>query len=173
MQASTGMTTGSWFVLFKAEQCGHCARIRPIFDQLGDDEEIAEKGIVLATIDAPSNRKTAARFHITGFPVMLFLHRGQIYRFKGRRTFENLKKFVVEDVHSMLGGPIPPPLSSLEVMLRELASAAQDFYDAASGRGGTVGMALTVLMVMFILLIVILVAMCFWPSTRSEHDKMD
>ena len=173
MQASTGMTTGSWFVLFKAEQCGHCARIQPIFDQLGDDDEIAEKGIVLATMDVPSNRKTAARFHITGFPVMLFLHRGQIYRFKGRRTLENLKKFVVEDVQSMLGGPIPPPLSNLEVMLREISSAAQDFYDAASGRGGTVGMALTVLMVMFVLLIVILVAMCFWPSTRSEHDKMD
>jgi len=167
------MTTGSWFVLFKAEHCGHCASIRPIFDQLAQDEEIAEKGIVLATIDTPSNRKTATRFHITGFPVMLFLHRGQIYRFKGRRTFENLKKFLLVDVHTMLGGPIPPPLSNLEVILREFTSAAQDFYDAAVGRGGTVGIALTVLMVMFILLIGMLVAMCFWPSTRSEHDKMD
>ena len=168
------MTTGSWFVLFKAAQCVHCAKVKPIFDQLAEDEEISEKGIVLATMDVPSNRRTSTRFDIRGFPIMLYFHRGQMYKFKGKRTLEAFKTFLLQDVDTMLGGPIPPPLSSMEVTFREITSATQDFYNFAVGRGGVVGMAASVLTVMFVLLLAALVAMCFMPSSSSsERDKKD
>lgn len=64
IQASTGMTTGSWFVFFKANQCPHCEKIYPEFVKLSQDEDLHDKGIVLATMDVPSNRATATRFDI-------------------------------------------------------------------------------------------------------------
>lgn len=173
IQASTGMTTGSWFVLFKAAQCVHCAKVTPIFEQLGEDDELSEKGIVLATMDVPSNRRTSARFDIRGFPVMLYFHRGHIYKFKGKRSIEAFKKFLLHDVDKMMGGPIPPPLSSLEVTFREMSTAAQDFYDMSVGRGGVVGMAVSALSVMFILLLATLVGMCFLPSSKSDADDKE
>ena len=168
------MTTGSWFVLFKAAQCVHCAKVTPIFELLGEDEQISDKGIVVATMDVPSNRRTSTRFDIRGFPVMLYFHRGQMYRYKGKRTVEAFKKFLLHDVDKMMGGPIPPPLSSLEVTFREMSTAMQDFYDISVGRGGVVGMAVSVLTVMFVLLLATLVGMCFLPSSTSDtHEKED
>lgn len=58
------MTTGSWFVFFKAKNCPHCERIYPEFVELSQDEDLAEQGIVFATMDVPSNRATATRFDI-------------------------------------------------------------------------------------------------------------
>jgi thiol-disulfide isomerase/thioredoxin len=165
------MTTGSWFVLFKAEKCAHCAKVRPIFDQLGEDSEIAEKGIILATLDVPSNRLTASRFDIRGFPIMLYLHRGQIYRFKGARTFDALKEFLLHDSLTMMGGPIPKPMSSLEAYAQDVISGVREFYHLAMGRGGTVAWAMTILIIMFFGLLVGLVAMCFLPS--SQHSKKE
>jgi thioredoxin domain-containing protein 5 len=170
-QASTGMTTGSWFVLFKAENCAHCAKLRPKFKRLGEDEEVAEKGIILATVNVPANRQTSVRFDIKGFPVLLFFHRGRVYKFKGHRTFDVLKKFLLEGIDTMQGDPIPTPLSGIELVFREVTAAGQDFYDAAVGRGGTVGIAVAVLTLMFFGLIAALVAMCFWPSSSDKHKK--
>ena len=58
------MTTGSWLVLFKAAQCAHCQKIMPEFEKLSQDEELKERGIVLATIDVPSNSATSTRLGI-------------------------------------------------------------------------------------------------------------
>lgn len=58
------MTTGSWFILFKAEQCAHCKRVLPELKQLAEDPEVTDAGIVLATIDVPSNRRTSVRFGV-------------------------------------------------------------------------------------------------------------
>lgn len=74
------MTTGSWFVFCKAQQCPHCERIYPEFEALSQDEELSENGIVFATVDVPSNRATATRFDIryenecclSGFIVYIF-----------------------------------------------------------------------------------------------------
>lgn len=58
------MTTGSWFILFKAAQCAHCKKLAPEFQQLANDEALADAGIVFATVDVPSNRRTAVRFGV-------------------------------------------------------------------------------------------------------------
>lgn len=51
-------------MLFKAERCAHCRKVLPEFEELSKDEELLEKGIILATVDVPSNRKTSVRFGI-------------------------------------------------------------------------------------------------------------
>ena len=58
------MTTGSWFVFFKAAKCLHCKTIATAFEELSNDEELKELGIVFASVDVPSNRATSTRFGI-------------------------------------------------------------------------------------------------------------
>ena len=50
-QASTGATTGSWLVLFTVPNCASCETLKPILEELGNDEELYERGIVLGSVD--------------------------------------------------------------------------------------------------------------------------
>merc|ERR1740136_465054 len=92
IQTSTGTTTTSddcWFVLFKAEQCGLCKKVRPVFQKLSEDESIPDN-IKFAIMDVPRNRRTSARFDIHGFPIFLYFCQDNevYYKFKGKRKFE-------------------------------------------------------------------------------------
>jgi len=42
-QASTGMTTGSWLVLFSIPDCPSCESLKPVIEDLGKDEEVYER----------------------------------------------------------------------------------------------------------------------------------
>lgn len=166
------MTTGSWFVLFKAEKCAHCMKVKPEFERLGQDEEIVEKGIVLATIDVPTNRNTAARFGIKGFPVLLYFHRKKMYKFKGQKVYDVLKTFLLEGVDTMEGiSPIPEPMSAMDVFLAELKGAGQELYDGVTGGNGAVGVAIVVCVLVFAGILAALIGMCFWPSSKDKGKK--
>ena len=58
-QASTGMTTGSWLVLFSIPDCPSCESLKPVIEDLGKDEEVYERGIVLGTRAEWATRWTA------------------------------------------------------------------------------------------------------------------
>ena len=166
------MTTGSWFILFTTTiPCEHCATMASILDALSADEEIAERGIILATMNVPISRKTAVRLNIEDVPTLLYFHRGQLYHFDGEQTLAASKTFLLKDVDQMLGSPIPSPLSSLDLLLQEITMALHDYYNASVRRGGVVGTALVILPFMFILLVASLVTVCLWPSSVNEHYK--
>mmetsp|Transcript_8949 Transcript_8949/g.13008 ORF Transcript_8949/g.13008 Transcript_8949/m.13008 type:complete len:211 (-) Transcript_8949:1285-1917(-) len=170
-QASTGMTTGSWFVLFKAEQCGVCKKVQPEFKKLSEDEEISEKGYILATVDVPSNRQTSTRFYIEGFPTLYLLHTGKMYKFRGKRTYENFKNFLLESVDLSEGMPIPEPLSELGLFFKEIQAGGRDFYKAALGEHGAIGVVIVVLITVMLVLILGLVSLFFLPSKSEDGDK--
>jgi len=170
-QASTGMTTGSWFVLFKAERCAHCRKAMPEFQRLSNDEELLEKGIIMATVDVPSSRRTSVRFGIRGFPTLIFLHRGKMYHFKGQRVFDVLKTFLLDGVHKMAGEPIPEPMSFGEEFRATIKSAVLELYGAAAGRHGLAGRAAAVLLLIFVGILASLVALLFLPGEQKVETK--
>ncbi|PHJ20212.1 thioredoxin domain-containing protein [Cystoisospora suis] len=69
-QASTGATTGDWFVKFYAPWCGHCKAMAAAWEDLA--KELKGK-INVAKLDATSNSITAKRFKIQGFPTLYYL----------------------------------------------------------------------------------------------------
>lgn len=93
-QASTGATTGDWFIKFYAPWCGHCKRLEPTWRELA--ASIGHK-INIAKVNVDDNPSTAERFDIKGFPTLVFLRRGKYYKYTSSdRTLGSLEKFVTE-----------------------------------------------------------------------------
>merc|ERR1711988_1976463 len=64
-QASTGMTTGPWFVKFFAPWCGHCKSMAPAWEEVATQL----KGQVnVAEVDCTLHHDLRERFEIKSFP---------------------------------------------------------------------------------------------------------
>ncbi|KAL1408883.1 protein disulfide-isomerase precursor [Vanrija albida] len=86
------------FVEFYAPWCGHCQRLAPIWDQLG--EEYKGSNVVIAKMDAQENDLPAdTPFQIQGFPTLKFRAAGtdEFIDYNGDRSLESLQEFIIEN----------------------------------------------------------------------------
>lgn len=84
-------------VEFYAPWCGHCKKLAPIYDQVGETFKNNEK-IVIAKVDATAN-DIDPQLGIRGFPTIKFFpsnDKANPIDYNGDRSFEDLVKFVKE-----------------------------------------------------------------------------
>ena len=120
-----GATTGSWLILFTAQMwCQSCNKISSELEELSQDSDLYERGIVIGSVDAIESPQTASRFDITNAPTTIYIHKKQVYRLdeNGINDFsqESLKKFVMEDYTQMEGAPVPGIPSAMDKFLSGL-----------------------------------------------------
>ncbi|EER18508.1 protein disulfide isomerase, putative [Perkinsus marinus ATCC 50983] len=89
-QASTGSTTGPWFVMFYAPWCGHCQRLLPTWEDLADE---MYGQVNVAAVDITANTEVGSRFTIKRLPTLYMINDGKVYRYGGQRTLEALSEF--------------------------------------------------------------------------------
>ena len=89
-QAATGATTGDWMIKFYAPWCGHCKAMQPEFELLATE---LKGEINVAEVDVAKDRAIGSRFDVKGFPTMLFLSGGKVYKYKGPRTSAAMAAF--------------------------------------------------------------------------------
>jgi len=127
-QASTGQTTGKWFVKFYAPWCGHCKRLTPVWDELSTktSTEYADDGIIIAKVDVTSNQELGSRFDIKGFPTLLFFANRKMYEYRGARDVDSLLAFVrggyLNDSKTVNVKSVPGPPGWVEEQLAALMS---------------------------------------------------
>jgi len=127
-QAATGHTTGDWFVMFYAPWCGHCKELIPTWENVA----IELKGDVnVAKVDVPANRDLGTRFDIKGFPTLKLFSKGQIYTFKGRRSFEELTDFARSGFHIHEPEQVAPEFGFFGETIFILKKTFQHAYDGA------------------------------------------
>ena len=121
-QASTGQTTGKWFVLFSVSPAQNQA--------LQDLAAAVEEGILVAQVDALKNRKLAIRFGIKYYPTMIFFAGGRMYTYRGSTTgeaaVEAMKTFVETRYKSMDGSIVRSPPSLLDTWKEMIRAASKD-----------------------------------------------
>ncbi|TMW57207.1 hypothetical protein Poli38472_003132 [Pythium oligandrum] len=123
-QASTGATTGDWLVEFYAPWCGHCKKLEPVYEKVADEL----KGKVnVAKVDATAHSALGKRFEIQGYPTILLLRQGTVYKYSGPRTTEELSRFARSGYKTLVGHPVPTPSSLLKTVKHHVQLIQQDF----------------------------------------------
>lgn len=128
VQATSGSTTGDWFVEIYAPWCQHCIALQPVWEELADD---LRGSIAVAKVDGSANPLTVARFNVTGYPTLLFLHRGFYYEYSGERSFDKLRQFAVEGWHNVRGSMIPLPTSIWTLFGQQFSQLKTDVISLA------------------------------------------
>lgn len=109
-QASTGGTTGVWFVEFYAPWCQHCRTFEGIWTKVGKELE----GLVnVARVDASNNAKLSERFNIRALPHLILLDKGKMYVYKGRMNQVEIQEFALGAFEKSKGVMVPKEVTLL------------------------------------------------------------
>jgi protein disulfide-isomerase-like protein len=86
-------------VLFYADWCGHCKKLMPTWDKIG--EELDENSpVVLAKFDCSKSaedknqQQVMKKYNVKGFPTILLFENGKVKEFEQERNEENIKSFL-------------------------------------------------------------------------------
>lgn len=127
-QASTGQTTGKWFVKFYAPWCGHCRTLAPIWEELDErlQEDNSQDGIIIAKVDATKETQVANRFKIMSYPTLKYFADRKMYNYKGARNIDALYDFATGGYKSETADTIPAAPSVFDVKMKEIRQKFED-----------------------------------------------
>jgi protein disulfide-isomerase A6 len=100
------------FIEFFAPWCGHCQRLAPEYEKVG--EAFAnDKNVVVASVDCDAHNAVCSRFGIQGFPTLKYFPRGskEPQEYDGGRTAEDIITYIND--HAGAKGKIKKAASSV------------------------------------------------------------
>jgi protein disulfide-isomerase-like protein len=81
-----------WLIEFYAPWCGHCKKLKPVWEQLVAH---VDGDVVVAEVDATKEAALAQRLSVDSYPSLLLFRDGDMYRYMGERADpETLADFV-------------------------------------------------------------------------------
>lgn len=89
-QASSGATTGDWFIMFYTVNCVDCQRLTAVWEAVAAD--LKTRMNVARMEKGGKGSTTADRFRIDGVPAFIFLRQGKFYRYEIKKF--DIKSFV-------------------------------------------------------------------------------
>jgi len=94
-----------WFIMFYAEWCPHCNKLKPVFEELAANFLGQVK---IGMIDCETNRITKNRFSVEGFPTLILFYQNKTYKFNSPRNLGNLTGFLMGGFQQVDAQEIPP-----------------------------------------------------------------
>lgn len=163
-QASTGATTGDWFVFFYSAECVLCQRLYAVWESVGGS--LKRKINVARMNSLAAGSSTANRLKVTTTPEFVFLRQGKIYRYTSKEYTPKAFIEFAEGGYRKISHPeiVPKPSSFMD----ELSFGQVIDYINSQG---TLPLAfIGTLIVLFLLLIV---KRLFKTSTKKTVNKKD
>ncbi|KAF7795266.1 hypothetical protein EIP86_006419 [Pleurotus ostreatoroseus] len=117
------------FIEFYASWCGHCKRLKPTWDSLGDHYADLQDKVMIAKMEATENDLPASvPFRISGFPTLKFKKAGtkEFIDYEGDRTLEGFIAFIEENAANKLEKPVKKTTENETVPEPEAAPAGQE-----------------------------------------------
>uniref|UniRef100_A0AAV1U5J3 Thioredoxin domain-containing protein n=1 Tax=Peronospora matthiolae TaxID=2874970 RepID=A0AAV1U5J3_9STRA len=97
-----------WLIKFYAPWCGHCKRLAPTWNKLSRTLQENGSQTHVAKVDCTVHRRVCSRFGVHGYPSLVYIREGQVYRYKGGRSLPAFLDFVESGWETAEStGPIP------------------------------------------------------------------
>ncbi|XP_043271385.1 thioredoxin domain-containing protein 5 isoform X2 [Venturia canescens] len=114
------VASGHHFVKFYAPWCGHCQKLAPTWDDLGQSLG-HDKFVSIGKVDCTQHRSVCEQFDIKGYPTLLWIEDGKkIDKYTGQRSHEELKAYVEKMLRAndgKEGGKTEDPEDSVQSVL--------------------------------------------------------
>jgi len=120
------------FVEFYATWCGHCKRLKPIWDQLGSRYAEIKDKITIAKFEATENDlPPSVSFRIAGFPTIKFKPAGskEFIDYEGDRSLEDMVAFVQKNAKNDVTVSAPPPTAEETTPIAEAEAPHAEAHD--------------------------------------------
>lgn len=117
------------FLELYASWCGHCKRLKPTWDSLGDHFAKVKDRLVIAKMEAQENDlPSSAPFRVSGFPTLKFKRAGskEFLEYEGDRSLESLIAFVEENAKNDLTSAVRTQENSSQTTFEEAKPAGDD-----------------------------------------------
>jgi len=90
-------------VEFYAPWCGHCKKLTPVFEELG--EKMSDEDVEIVKMDATAN-DVPPQFDVKGFPTLYWLPKGskKVTSYNGGREIDDFVKYIAENASDELKG---------------------------------------------------------------------
>ncbi|KAK9692720.1 hypothetical protein K7432_014213 [Basidiobolus ranarum] len=90
---------GPWFIKFFAPWCGHCKKVTPVWEELGERlKNVAN----VATVDCTQHEGLCKEHEIRGYPTLKFFQDGNSLSYSGSRSLEKLSDFAIKAANSKI-----------------------------------------------------------------------
>ncbi|XP_068743689.1 thioredoxin domain-containing protein-like [Montipora capricornis] len=121
-QASTGATTGDWFIVFSfTDKDPECAECKQADEAIAKAQEKLSHKLNFALVLPPKSKLTLKRFDVARWPFVILLKQGKQYTyFEGKMDEESFVKFIEQGYKLSPAQPVPPPVSKLDVFVEDL-----------------------------------------------------
>lgn len=136
-QASTGATTGDWFVMFTKAECEACQQLVATFEAVAANLN-GRKNIALVERDIGGGA-TTRRFDIKEFPAFVLFRLGRLYRYDFPVVeAQALIAFATDGFRNARGEEIPQPKSPFDDLTEKIADFLRENPNYLYGGMGAV-----------------------------------
>ncbi|XP_052866997.1 thioredoxin domain-containing protein [Anopheles cruzii] len=129
-QASSGATTGDWFIMFYTTKCVDCQRLTAVWEAVAAD---LKTRMNVARVDKEvKGKETAARLKVKNAPEFIFLRQGKFYRYEiNKYDIKSFVTFAQDWYKNAKSERVPVPLTPFDTLVEaavELLKNLPDMY---------------------------------------------
>ncbi|KAG4077913.1 hypothetical protein HA402_013847 [Bradysia odoriphaga] len=168
-QASTGSTTGDWFMLFYSQTCIECQRLTAVWEAVG--ARLKSRMNVARINKDTVGIQTAKRFNVLKAPEFIFIRQGKFYRYEiPNFDIESFVSFAQEFYKNARAEKVPVPSSPFE----ELVNWTVDFLKSGAWQKFVTELPVSILAMITTGILVVLflfLRLCVKKSKKEEKKK--
>jgi len=165
-QASTGSTTGDWFLLFYSQTCIECQRLTAVWEAVG--ARLKNRMNVARINKDTIGSQTAKRFNVLKAPEFIFIRQGKFYRYEiPNNDIESFVSFAQEFFKNAKAEKILAASSPFE----ELVNWTVDLLKYGSWRKYVTEIPLSLLALVVSGAVIVLLLLLSLVRTKPEKEK--